>query len=323
MNSASVSIGVGLDVSKDSLDLGVYPESHTLSLKKVANDKAGFERLLQVLPPPEQAAVVLEATGGYERAVACALLEAGYRVAIVNPRRVRDFAKALGLFAKTDQIDAGVIARFGMQATPRWTTAVSPQQTELAELVVRRRQLIELRTMESNRAQQTIHKFARRSIEKILKLLAAQIETVEAEIARLIASNDDWRAKAEILQSVPGVADKTAATMLAELPELGELNRSQIAALVGVAPFNDDSGQHQGQRRITGGRVSVRNILYLAAQSAMRHNPVIKAFAQKLRCNTEHKKAPKEIIVACMRKLLVILNTMIKNKTTWNPALVP
>lgn len=276
--------------------------------------------MLQALPPTEQAAIVLEATGGYERAVTCFLLDAGYRVAVVNPRRVRDFAKCLGLFAKTDRLDAAIIARFGQQTNPRWTPLLSAEQAELAELVVRRRQLVELRTMESNRLKQTVNKVAQRSISQLLKTLDSQIKGLEAEITRLIESDDDWRAKSELLQSVPGVADKTSATLLAELPELGELNRSEIAALVGVAPFNDDSGQHQGQRRIAGGRASVRNILYMAAQSAIRHNPIIKAFALRLRANTEHKKAPKEIIVACMRKLLVILNTMLKNKTPWNPA---
>lgn len=322
MVSDLVRVWVGLDVSKDSLDVGSTSES-PLKVKKVSNDKKGFAQLLAALPPKEQAAIVLEATGGYERAVVCFLLEAGYRVAVVNPRRVRDFAKAMGLFAKTDRLDAAIIARFGEQAKPRWTQALSAEQTELAELVVRRRQLIELRTMETNRLKQTVNKVARRSISKLLKTLDREIKDIETEITRLIESDDDWRAKSELLQSVPGVADKTSATMLAELPELGELNRAEIAALVGVAPFNDDSGQHQGQRRIAGGRASVRNILYMAAQSAMRHNPVIKAFALRLRANTEHKKAPKEIIVACMRKLLVILNSMLKTKKSWNPKLCP
>ena len=319
MNSDSVNVWVGLDVSKDSLDVGSTAEP-PLKVKKVSNHKTGFAQLLKALPPPEQAAIVLEATGGYERAVTCALLDAGYRVAVVNPKRVRDFAKCLGILAKTDRLDAAVIARFGQQAKPRWTPLLSAEQTELAELVVRRRQLVELRTMETNRLKQTVNKVAKKSISKLLKMLDHEIKDLEAEITRLIQSDDDWRAKSEILQSVPGVADQTSATMLAELPELGELNRSEIAALVGVAPFNDDSGHHQGQRRIAGGRASVRNILYMATQSAMRHNPVIKAFALRLRSNTEHKKAPKEIIVACMRKLLVILNTMLKTKTPWNPA---
>ena len=319
MSSELVNVWVGLDVSKDSLEVGSTSGS-AWKVKKVSNNKAGFAQLLQALPPTEQAAIVLEATGGYERAVTCFLLDAGYRVAVVNPRRVRDFAKCLGLFAKTDRLDAAIIARFGQQTSPRWTPLLSAEQTELAELVVRRRQLVELRTMESNRLKQTVNKVAQRSIRQLLKTLDSQIKGLEAEITRLIESDDDWRAKSELLQSVPGVADKTSATLLAELPELGELNRSEIAALVGVAPFNDDSGQHQGQRRIASGRASVRNILYMAAQSAIRHNPIIKAFALRLRANTEHKKAPKEIIVACMRKLLVILNTMLKNKTPWNPA---
>ena len=322
MNSDSVNVWVGLDISKDSLDVGTTSEPVALKVKKVPNNKTGFTQLLKALPPAEQAAVVLEATGGYERAVVCALLDAGYRVAVVNPKRVRDFAKALGLFAKTDRIDAVVIARFGQLAQPRWTEARSTEQTELAELVVRRRQLVELRTMESNRLKQTVNKVAKKSISRLLKILDSQIKSLEAEITRLIESDDDWRAKSELLQTAPGIADKTSATMLAELPELGQLNRSEIAALVGVAPFNDDSGKHHGQRRIAGGRASVRNVLYMATMSAMRASPVIKAFALRLRSNSVHPKAPKEIIVACMRKFLVILNTMLKNKSPWNPGYV-
>jgi len=319
MNSDSVILWVGLDISKDSVEVGVAPGATALRVQKIVNAKTGFTQLLQALPPAEQAAVVLEATGGYERAVVCALLDAGYRVAVVNPKRVRDFAKALGILAKTDRIDAAVIARFGQQAQPRWIEARSPEQTELAELVVRRRQLVELRAMESNRLKQTVNKVAKKSISRLLKMLDSQIKSLEAEITRLIQSDDDWRAKSELLQTTPGIADKTSATMLAELPELGQLNRSEIAALVGVAPFNDDSGNFQGQRRIAGGRASVRNVLYMATMSAMKANPVIKAFALRLRSNTQHPKAPKEIIVACMRKLLVILNTMLKNKAPWNP----
>lgn len=319
MVSEMVHVWVGLDVSKDLLDVASTAET-PLHVKQVTNDAKGFERLLKALPPPTQAAVVMEATGGYERAVTCVLLDAGYRVAVVNPRRVRDFAKAMGCFAKTDRLDAAFIARFGKQAQPRWTPKFPAEHGQLAELVARRRQLVELRTMETNRRAQTVNPITKKSIEKMLKMLERQIKTIEAEITRLIKSDDDWNAKSVLLQSVPGVAQQTSATILAELPELGNLNRAEIAALVGVAPFNDDSGQHQGQRRISGGRASVRNMLYMAAQSAMRHNPVIKAFAQRLRANTENKKAPKEIIVACMRKLLVILNAILKKKTPWNSA---
>jgi transposase len=320
MNPLTVSHWVGLDISKDSIDVGVPHNDKPLKLKKVDNSPSGFTQLLKALPAAELCGIVLEATGGYERAVVYFLIEHGFRVAVVNPKRVRDFAKALGILAKTDALDAAVIARFGQQALPRWTQAQAPLQAQLSELVTRRNQLIEVRTMETNRSRQAVNKIACKSIKHILTVLETEIAKVEEEIHRMIESDDDWRAKSEIIQSTPGVADKTSSTLLAELPELGELSGPEISALVGVAPFNNDSGQYRGQRCIQGGRTSVRNILYMAAMAAMRFNPVIKAFADRLKKNTEHPKAPKEIIVACMRKLLVILNSMLKNKTSWNPA---
>jgi transposase len=320
MNPVTVSHWVGLDISKDSIDVGVPHNDPPLKLKKVDNSPSGFAKLLTALPAAELCGIVIEATGGYERAVVYFLIEHGFRVAVVNPKRVRDFAKALGILAKTDALDAAVIARFGQQALPRWTQAHSPQQAQLSELVTRRKQLIEMRTMETNRSREFTNKVNSKSTKHVLTLLEKEIANVEAEIHRMIESDDDWRAKSEIIESVPGVADKTAATLLADLPELGELSGPEISALVGVAPFNNDSGQYRGERCIQGGRVSVRNILYMAALSAMRCNPIIKAFAERLKKNTTHPKAPKEIIVACMRKLLVILNSMLKNKTPWNPA---
>jgi transposase len=304
---------IGIDVAKDSLDIA-YSSVSGAQRRLVENSPAGHVSLLEKLPPQATVRVVVEATGGYERALVTALIEAGYRVAVVNPRQVRDFAKALGILAKTDRIDALVLARFGEQVQPRLLEEDPSTRAELMQLVGRRRQLIDLRTMESNRLAQSTARAAQKSIRHVLKLLEKEIDQLEAEIARLLQSDDDWRTKIELLSSVPGVAKVTSATLVAEVPELGRLNRQAIAALVGLAPFNDDSGRHRGTRRIAGGRSAVRHVLYMAALSARRCNPVIHAFAQRL---AAQGKKPKVIIAACMRKLLVILNTMLKNNTPW------
>lgn len=304
---------IGIDVAKDSLDVA-WTTSNGVDRHSVGNSRSGHDTLLEQLPAPTDARVVVEATGGYERALVTALIEAGYRVAVVNPRQVRDFAKALGILAKTDRIDALVLARFGQQVEPRVLEEDPRQRAELMQLVARRRQLIELRTMESNRLQQATARTAQKSIRHVLKLLEKEIKHLEAEIARLLASDDDWRGKITLLSTVPGVAKVTSATLVAEVPELGRLNRQAIAALVGLAPFNDDSGRHRGTRRIAGGRASVRHVLYMAALSARRCNPVIRAFAERL---AAQGKKPKVVIAACMRKLLVILNSMIKNNMPW------
>jgi transposase len=286
---------IGVDVAKESLDVA-YACGSGVKRRSVANSRTGHSLLVESLPRQTEARIVVEATGGYERALVTALIEAGYRVAVVNPRQVRDFAKALGILAKTDRIDALVLARFGEQIQPRLLEEDPAGRAELMQLVARRRQLIDLRTMESNRLGQSTARAAQKSIRHVLKLLEKEIDQLEAEIARLLGSDDDWRAKIELLSSVPGVAKVTSATLL------------------GLAPFNDDSGRHRGLRRITGGRSAVRHVLYMAALSARRCNPVIHAFAQRL---TAQGKKPKVIIAACMRKLLVILNTMLKNNTSW------
>jgi transposase len=304
---------IGIDVAKETLD-AAWTTTSGVMRESVANTRAGHDGLLKRLPQPTDGRVVVEATGGYERALVTALIEAGYRVAIVNPRQVRDFAKALGILAKTDRIDAAVLARFGQQVQPRILEEDPRHRAELMQLVARRRQLIDLKTMESNRQDQATARAAQKSIRHVLALLAKEIDQLEAEIARLLASDDDWRAKIALLSTVPGVAKVTSATLVAEVPELGRLNRQAIAALVGLAPFNDDSGRHRGTRRIGGGRAAVRQVLYMAALSARRCNPVIHAFAKRL---AAQGKKPKVIITDCMRKLLVILNTMVKNNTPW------
>jgi transposase len=304
---------VGIDVAKETLDVAWTKQDQTKRLS-AANARPGLVALTGQLPPANETRVVVEATGGYERALVTALIEAGYRTAVVNPRQVRDFAKALGILAKTDRIDALVLAQFGRQVEPRLLEEDPAERGELMQLVSRRRQLIDLRTMELNRQEQATARAAQKSIRHVVKLLEKEVEQIEAEIARLLDSDDDWRAKIKLLSTTPGVAAITSATLVAEVPELGRLSRQAIAALVGLAPFNDDSGRHRGARRIAGGRASVRRVLYMAALSARRCNPAIRAFAQRL---AAQGKKPKVILTACMRKLLVILNAMLKNNTPW------
>jgi transposase len=235
---------------------------------------------------------------------------------VVNPRQVRDFARGLGILAKTDRIDAHVIARFAQQVRPRIAAPLSPQAAELEQLVTRRRQLVGLRTAELNRLQALSSKSVRKSVQKMVDLLRKEIRHLDAAILALVESDDDWKDKRDRLGSVPGVGPVTAASLLAELPELGQVNRQEIAALVGVAPFNRDSGRFRGKRSIWGGRASVRRVLYMATLTARTHNPTLKAFANRLQ---KAGKPFKVIMTACMRKLLTILNTLLKENTQWLP----
>lgn len=303
---------IGIDVSKNALDVALSPESKPF---RVTNDREGVQKIVAQLPSPGACLVTLEGSGGYERLVIAELLDRGHRVAMANPRQVRDFAKGLGILAKTDAIDATVLAKFGQVAKTHCLEKPSGSQAELQQLVERRRQLIELRTAETNRLQQTSSKVARRSIETVLKTLEKQIETLEAELLRLVDQHPDWKKKADILTSTPGIGNITAMSLLADLPELGQLSREAITALVGLAPFNHDSGQLKGQRAIWGGRADVRTTLYMAALSAIRCNDPIKSFYSRLRTAG---KPFKKSITACMRKMLVILNTMLKSDSLWN-----
>jgi transposase len=311
---------VGVDVAKDNLEIARGPDAKTFS---VPNDRLGLAQLLKQLPEPRACVIVLEASGGYERTAIAELLQAGHAVALVNPRQVRDFAKGLGILAKTDPIDARVLARFGEVVQPRCLEIPKGPLGELQQLVERRRQLIDLRTAESNRLKQAYSKPTRKSIQEVLKTLDKQVKSIETQIDKIVRDHDDWQHKVNLLTSVPGVGFTTAATLLADLPELGQLNRQEIAALVGVAPFNHDSGRLAGTRSIWGGRVSVRNALYMAALCARRCNERIRPFAQRLAQGAPNRSAKKAkvIITACMRKLLVILNTMLKNNTPWNAKL--
>jgi transposase len=305
-------ISVGIDVSKAALDVALSPQAKPF---RVDNDREGIQKLLAKLPEPGTCVITLEGSGGYERLVIAELLDRGHRLAMVNPRQVRDFARGMGILAKTDALDAAVLARFGEVTQPRCLEKPAGPQAELQQLVERRRQLIELRTAETNRLYQASSKIAKRSIQAVLKLLEKQIETLETEIANLVDKHEDWKQKAEILTSVPGVGPITAMSLLADLPELGQLSREAITSLVGLAPFNHDSGKLKGQRAIWGGRADVRTTLYMAALSAVRCNDTLKIFYKRL-CNAG--KPFKKAITACMRKLLVILNTMVKTNSTWN-----
>jgi transposase len=306
---------VGIDVSQSSWDVHLLPDGRSFTIRV---DDGAVRRLLDKLGPPEPSLVVLEATGGLERQLVAELLDAGWSVAVVNPRQVRDFAKALGRLAKTDRIDAEILAKFAQQVQPRLTTKTSEKQQELDALVTRRRQLIGLRSMEKMRQPQAVNKTASRSIERVIKVLDQQVAALDRAITQLIEADDDWRAKRDLIESVPGVGPTTSATLVAELPELGRLNRQAIAALTGLAPFNHDSGKYRGQRRIRGGRGRVRTTLYMAALTAKRCNPKLQSFAERL-----HKmgKPFKVVMTACMRKLLSILNTLVRKGTPWSPHL--
>jgi transposase len=306
---------VGVDVAKDKLDVCGLPGG---TCKTVKNDPKGHAKLIDWLLAPGDCLVVIEATGGYERPALIALQDAGIEVALVNPRQVRRFAEGIGQLAKTDTLDAAVLAQFAQMVNPPPAEKTSPKQRELGALVVRRRQLLETQVAEKNRLGQTSDVFVQKTMQRVLKMLARELQAVERRIAKLLESDDQWKAKIELLMSTPGIGPVTAATLVAELPELGKLNRQQLASLVGVAPFSKDSGKSAGKRHTRWGRREVRAALYMGALNARRCNPVIKAFAARLAAAGKSFKA---IQVACIRKLLVILNTMVKSNTHWKNTL--
>jgi transposase len=308
---------LGIDVSKDRLDLFLLPEGRSWS---VPNDPSQIDALAASLRDAPPALVVLEATGGLERPVAAELAAAGLHVAIVNPRQVRDFAKALGRLAKTDRIDAGMLAEFAERIRPE-PRALPSEEAELLEaLVLRRRQLSLMLSAERVRRTSMRAPKLQRDLDRHIAWLEKRLKAIDGELSQAVRKSPIWRAKDDLLQSVPGVGDTVSRTLLASLPELGTLNRKEIAALVGVAPFNCDSGRMRGKRRIWGGRAHVRRVLYMAALVATRHNPVLKAFYERLKAAG---KPPKVALVACMRKLLTILNAILRTGKPWNPALAP
>ncbi|MEW6258256.1 MAG: IS110 family transposase [Pseudomonadota bacterium] len=305
---------VGIDVSKDRLDVNVRPTGKAFT---VARDGEGVAMLADRLRGLAPAAVVLEATGGFEQVVAAGLAAAGLPVAVVNPRQIRDFARAMGRLAKTDQVDAQVIALFAERVRPEIRPLPDEQARLLDDLVTRRRQVIEMIVAEGNRSRQFANRRLKKRIERHRAALQEELTEIERELDDTIRGTPIWRENEDLLTSVPGVGHTVARTLIAGLPELGRLDRRKIAALVGVAPFNRDSGTLRGRRTVWGGRASVRAALYMAALVASRRNPVIAAFYQRL---IAAGKAKKLALTACMRKLLTILNASIRDRRPWQPA---
>lgn len=303
---------VGIDVSKDTLEVGVYP---SLDAYSVPNSDQGFDELVLRLKPLGAKLIVCEATGGYETAVVSRLAAAALPILVVNARQIRDFAKSLGKLAKTDAIDAGVIARFAEAVRPELRSIKDQPSQELAALITRRRQIVEMITAERHRLT-TASRRGRRDIEAHVRWLHKRLEQIDDQIKRDIHNSPIWRTKDKILRSTTGVGPAMSAALIGYVPELGKLTGKQICCLVGVAPLNNDSGRFRGRRMIWGGRAHVRSVLYMSAVSAMQHNPIIRDFYQRLRGKG---KCFKVAIVACMRKLLVMLNAMLRDQTNWNP----
>ncbi len=304
---------VGIDVAKKTLEVCVLSEAGK-KLFSAENTSGGIASMIERLRSYKIQLIVIEATGRYERRCGVELMSNGFDVAIVNPRQVRDYAKATGQLAKTDAIDAFILACFGKVIGPRKSEKPSENQLILDELVARRRQVVQMHAQEDNRLQQAFEKNVLTKIKRVMRVLDQQREDLDREIAKLVDCDDGWRGKLQVLQSAPGIGGVTATTLIAELPELGKLNRQTIASLVGLAPFNVDSGKYRGERHIKGGRASVRRALYMATLTARTYNPLIKAMAERL---TKTGKPFKVVMTACMRKLLTILNTMIRNNEKW------
>jgi transposase len=304
-------IFVGIDVSKAQLDVEIRP---TGEKESVANDKVGIKALVKRLAKIKPTLIVLEATGGYERQVTRALASAELAVYVVNPRQVRDFAKATGQLAKTDSIDAGVLAHFAEAVRPQLRPLPDVVTLELRALTARRRQILEMIAAENNRLAMT-SKAVRKRIDAHVRWLEQELERANQELDRAIEQSPIWKENENLLRSAKGIGPVTSRTLLAELPELGTLDRKQISALVGVAPFNRDSGSLKGRRSIWGGRAPVRCALYMATLVATRRNSVIRDFYKRLLAKG---KLFKVALVACMRKLRTILNSMIKHKTSWS-----
>jgi len=303
---------VGIDVSLARLDAVILPTGEAIS---VENTPAGILSLVGLLSEAGDAAlVVMEATGGLERDCAVALVAAGLPVAVVNPRQVRDYARATGVLAKTDRIDAAVLARFGAAVQPEVRSLLSQDEHEFRAWVRRRNQVVEMAATEKRRLAFEKVAAVRASIQAHIELLSKESREIERLLLASVKVHPSWRYRAELLESVPGVGAITALTILAELPELGALSEKQVAALVGVAPMNRDSGRYRGRRQIAGGRRRVRNTLFMAAGTAMLHNPVIRAFRSRL---NERGKCRKVARTACMRKLLIILNAIVRTNTPW------
>jgi transposase len=304
---------MGIDVSKARLDVHARAADRD---EAFSNDEAGIAALVAYARATAPRLMVLEATGGLERALVATLMAAGLPIAVVNPRQVRDFAKASGRLAKTDRIDARVLAQFAQAIQPVQRALPDEAAQAFADQLTRRRQLVEMLAMEKNRLQQAPNKRVRQDLKKHIDWLHNRLRASEDGLRQAVESSPAWQAKRDLLAEVKGVGEVTVLTLIGLLPQLGQLDRKQIAALVGVAPFNRDSGTLRGRRTVWGGRAAVRQVLYMATLTAVRCNPVLKTFYTRLRSNG---KAAKVALVACMRKLLTILNAMLRDGRPWNP----
>jgi transposase len=305
---------VGIDVSKDRLDVHVRPNGEAFV---VTRDGRGLEELIERLRALTPTLIAVEATGGYETIVAAAIAGASLPLAVINPAQVRHFAQALGKRAKTDPIDAAVIARFAEAARPEPRSVPDEAARLLGELVARRRQITEMLVAERQRETRSHNVRVRKSLARHIKVLEKDLQAISDDIGSLIRGSPVWRAHEDLMVSVPGVADKTSSSLLAEVPELGRLTRRHIASLVGVAPFTRQSGRWKGKSMIAGGRAAARTAIYMAALSASQHNPVLKAFYQRLLAAGKPKMVA---LIAVARKLLTILNAMIRDQTPWQHA---
>lgn len=307
---SALPVFVGIDVAKTELVTGLRPTGETWT---VSNDEAGIQELLQRLRPHGPVLVVIEATGGYERGVVAALAAAGTPLVVANPRQVRDFARSTGQLAKTDRIDAQVLALFAERVRPEPRPLPDEATRTLTALLARRRQILEMLTAERNRLEHAVPA-VRRDLIQHIRWLERRLRDVDHDLDRTVQSSPIWRAKENLLRSLPGVGPVTSRTLIGSLPELGSLNRKQIAALVGVAPLARDSGTLKGKRLVWGGRAPVRAALYMAALVASRRNPALRAFYARLVAAGKPKKLA---LTACMRKLLTILNAMVRTNSAW------
>lgn len=311
INKTTSEIYIGIDVSENSLDVHILPEGKKFSVR---NNDDGHQILIKRLRKNPPQIIVMEGTGGLEKLAAAHLVQARLPVAIINPRQVRDFAKALGILAKTDAIDAQVLAKFAQTIKPEQRNVPDEDLITLDEMVARRHQLTKMRIAESNRLRRVYSIAVKASLESILELIDAQLNDINKQITAFIKSSQIWRDKDDLLQSVRGIGPNVASVIIAGLPELGRVNRRQIASLVGLAPFNNDSGKHFGRRSIKGGRSNVRKALYMATIVAIRWNPVIREHYFHLKSKGKKSKVA---IVACMRKLLITINAMAKSNSHW------
>lgn len=301
---------VGIDVGKDTLDICVYESEQYW---QESNTEIGIRRLVNRLGKTPITRLLVEATGGYERALVEAAIEHSIAVIIVQPIQVRQFAKAQGVFAKTDKIDARLIAEYGVRLQPEVKALPGDKVRRVKDLLARKRQLNDMRTQELNRAQRSL-KINAASHRRLIKLLDKEIAGINIKLAHEVSDISEWKRTYDIISSVPGLGDGVAFTLLGELPELGQLTNRQIAALCGLAPFNRDSGRLKGKRRIRGGRAPIRTVLYMAMLSAIQHNPIIKRFYQNLVAQGKHKKVA---IIACMRKMMTMVNAMVRDNQEW------